>query len=107
MHITRVVGIFSPEHGGPCHSISNYCLGQVKQGHFVSLRVVEGYPHTSPAVRLGPPVDMFVGKVGFPSRLGVSRDLRKQLARDPSPDLYHLHGAWLRVLYYAAAEAKK
>lgn len=106
MHITRVVGIFSPEHGGPIHSIRNYCLGQVNQGHRVSLRVVEGYPHTSPAVRLGPPVDMFVGHVGFPSRLGVSPDLRKQLARDDSPDIYHLHGAWLRAMHYGAEEAR-
>src|SRR5437762_831186 len=107
MHIIRVMGTFSPEHGGPRHSITNYCMGEVERGHRVSLRVLEGFPNTSPAVRLPAPVDMFVGKVEFPPRLGASKELKQKLASDPTPDLYYLHGAWLRCLSYGASEARR
>ena len=107
LHITHVQGIFSPEHGGPCFSLANYCQGQVAAGHRVSVRVLEGYPHTSPALRLGPPVDMQVCRVERPPRLGASAALRGVLAADPTPDIYHLHGVWLRAMHYGAVEARR
>ena len=107
LHITHIQGIFSPEHGGPTYSLANYCLGQAALGHQVSLRVLEGYSHTSPAVRLPPPVDMAVEPVDRPARLGGSTALRRRLRADPTPDLYHLHGAWLRAMHYGAVEARR
>ncbi len=107
MHITHIQGIFSPEHGGPCFSLSNYCRGQVARGHQVSVRVLEGFPHTSPALRLAPPIDMQVSPVGNPSRLGVSPAMQRVLRADPSPDVYHLHGVWLRAMHYGAVEARR
>ena len=107
LDITHIQGIFSPEHGGPCFSLSNYCRGQVARGHHVRVRVLEGYPHTSPALRLDPPVDWRACRVDAPSRLGASRELRGLLARDPTPDLYHLHGVWLRAMHYGANEARR
>ena len=105
--ITHVQGIFSPEHGGPTQSLTNYCQGQVARGHQVSLRVLEGYPNTTPATRLDAPVDMVVSRVDFPSRLGRSAGLRRVLASDRTPDVYHLHGVWLRAMHYAAEEATR
>ena len=107
LRITHVQGIFAPEHGGPTHSLTNYCLGQVALGHQVALRVLDGYPHTSPAVRLRPPVDMAVDPVDRPARLGGSVALRRRLRADPTPDVYHLHGAWLRAMHYGATEARR
>ncbi len=107
LHITHVQGIFSPEHGGPCFSLANYCRGQVAAGHQVSVRVLEGYPHTSPALRLEPPVDLRVCRVERPPRLGASAALRRVLAADPTPDIYHLHGVWLRAMHYGAVEARR
>ncbi len=107
LRITHVQGIFSPEHGGPTHSLTNYCRAQVALGHHVALRALEGYPHTSPAVRLPPPVDMAVDPVDRPARLGGSAALRRRLRADPTPDVYHLHGAWLRAMHYGATEARR
>ena len=107
LRITHVQGIFSPEHGGPTYSLANYCRGQAARGHQVSVRVLEGYPHTSPAVRLAPPVVMSVDPVDRPARLGGSAALRRRLRADPTPDVYHLHGAWLRAMHYGAEEARR
>ncbi len=107
LRITHVQGIFSPEHGGPCFSLANYCRGQVARGHQVSLRVLEGYPGTSPALRLELPVDMQVRPVDPPTRLGASAGLKRLLAADPTPDIYHLHGVWLRAMHYGAVEARR
>ena len=105
--VTHVQGIFSPEHGGPCFSLANYCRGQVERGHQVSVRVLEGYPHTSPALRLAPPVDMAACRVDFPSKLGGSVELRRRLRHDETPDVYHLHGVWLLAMGYGAREARR
>jgi glycosyltransferase involved in cell wall biosynthesis len=107
LRITHVQGIFAPEHGGPTQSLTNYCQGQVERGQQVSLRVLEGYPHVSPARRLAPPIDEVVCPVDWPASLGSSRALRQVLRRDPTPDIYHLHGVWLRAMHYGAVEARK
>jgi len=107
MRITHVVGLFSPEHGGPANELPLHCRRQAAAGHAVSVRVLEGFPGTSPAIRLDPPIDWFAGRVAFPSRLGRSPGLRTRLRQDPSPDVYHLHGAWLRAMYYGAVEARR
>ena len=107
LHIAHVQGIFSPEHGGPTYSLANYCRGQVAAGLRVSVRVLEGYPHTTPALRLASPVDMAVCRVGFPSKLGASTELRRRLRQDPTPDIYHLHGVWLLAMHYGAQEARR
>ncbi len=107
MHIAHVQGIFSPEHGGPTQSLSNYCQGQVAAGHRVELWTLEGYPHTSPAVRLPPPVEMHVFPVAAPAKLGRSAPLRRQLTQAAPADVYHLHGAWLRALHYGAVQARR
>ena len=106
LRLTHVQGIFAPEHGGPTYSLANYCRGQVAAGHQVSVRVLEGYPHTSAALRLDPPVDMAVDRVDFPSKLGGSVALRRRLSQDPPPDIYHLHGVWLLAMHYGAQEAR-
>jgi glycosyltransferase involved in cell wall biosynthesis len=107
MRISHVQGVFSPEHGGPVYSLSSYCRGQARQGHQVSLWVLEGYPHTSPAVRLEAPVEMHVFKASLPFRFGRSSAMRRALAAAQSSDIYHLHGAWMRAPYYGAVEARK
>src|SRR5688572_2018802 len=106
MHISHVQGIFSPEHGGPCHSLSNYCRGQVQQGHRVTVWALEGFPNTSPAVRLEAPVEMNVCRVDFPAKLGRSGEMRRRMRTSEAPDIYHLHGTWLRAMHYGAAEAR-
>src|SRR5437870_3368349 len=106
LFISHIQGIFSPEHGGPALSLANYARGQASRGHQISVRVLEGYPHTSPAIRLEQPIENFVGKVSFPSRLGRSNGLKRQMAKDASPDIYHLHGTWLCAMRYAADEAR-
>ena len=105
MKIAHIQGIFSPEHGGPAQSLTNYCRGQVAAGHRVEVWTLEGYPHTSPAIRLPPPVETHVFAVEPPSRLGGSARMRKALERAEPADVYHLHGAWLRAMQYAAAAA--
>ena len=106
MRICHVQGIFSPEHGGPAQSLSNYCRSQTKAGHQVSAWVLDGFPNLSAALRLEPPVEMHVCRVDPPARLGGSSALRRQLREAESPDIYHLHGAWLRAMYYGAVEAR-
>ena len=73
----------------------------------MAIRVLDGFPKTSAAIRLKPPIDWYAGKVGFPSKLGRSRILKNRLRQDASPDVYHLHGTWFRAMYYAATEAKR
>ena len=73
----------------------------------MSLRVLEGFPNTSPALRLEPPVDVQVRRVDPPARLGASVELKQLLAADPTPDIYHLHGVWLRAMHYGAVEARR
>jgi glycosyltransferase involved in cell wall biosynthesis len=107
MKICHVQGIFSPEHGGPAKSLENYCQKQVESGHRVSVWTLEGFPNSSAAIRLPPPVEMHVGRVDPPARLGGSSALRRQLREAESPDIYHLHGAWLRAMYYGAIEARR
>ena len=107
MHIAHVQGTFSPEHGGPAYSLANYCRRQVGTGHRVSVWVLEGFPETSPAIRLEPPVEMHVFPVDQPARLGSSAEMRRQLHEAVSPDIYHLHGAWLRAMHYGAVEARR
>ena len=107
LRITHVQGIFSPEHGGGCFSLANCCRGQIDAGHQVSVRVLEGYPNTSGALQLAPPIDQQVRRVDWPSRLGASVGLRRLLRTDPTPDIYHLHGVWLRAMHYGAVEARR
>src|ERR1051325_2265409 len=107
MRILHIQGIFSPEHGGPAHSLANYCVGQARRGHEVSAWVLEGFRHTSSAIRLPPPVKTVVHRVGFPAALGRSAEMRRHLATLETPDVIHLHGAWLRAMHYGAAEARR
>jgi glycosyltransferase involved in cell wall biosynthesis len=107
VNIAHVQGIFSPEHGGPAQSLTNYCQKQSASGHRVTAWVLEGFPHTSAAIRLPPPVEMHVCRVDSPARLGGSSAMRRQLREAESPDIYHLHGAWLRAMYYGADEARR
>ncbi len=107
MFITHVQGIFSPEHGGPTHSLANYCEGQVRAGHRVSVWALEGFPHTSPAIRLPAPVESHVFCVDRPAALGRSRAMRVALEQSAAPDVFHLHGAWLRAMHYGAEKARR
>jgi glycosyltransferase involved in cell wall biosynthesis len=105
MNIAHIQGIFSPEHGGPAQSLTNYCRGQVAAGHRVSVWTLEGFPHTSAAIRLESPIEMHVCRVNQPVRLGCSTEMCRQLRAADVPDVYHLHGAWLRAMHYGAVEA--
>jgi len=105
MHIAHVQGTFSPEHGGPTKSLTNYCRSQVKAGHRVGVWALEGFPDTSPAVILERPIEMHVCRASLPTRLGRSPELCRQLAACDTPDLFHVHGVWLRALQYGADEA--
>jgi len=107
MHIAHIQGLFSPEHGGPTLSLRNYATEQARRKHRVTVRALTGFKHVSPAETLDAPIDFFVGRVSSPRRLGVSPELKRKLREDPTPDIYHLHGAWLRGVYYGAAEAKR
>src|ERR1035437_897257 len=107
MDIEHILGIFSPEHGGPSISIGNFVLGQAARGHKVRLRVLEGFHHTSPAVRLNSIIDQQVFPVARPSVSGRSPKLRAFLRNEPSPQVYHLHGTWLLANKYGADEARK
>lgn len=107
MHVAHIQGIFSPEHGGPAQSLANYCRSQTQAGHRVSAWVLEGFLGTSGALRLTPPVEMHICPVDSPARLGSSSALRQQLREAESPDIYHLHGAWLRAMHYGAMEAQR
>jgi glycosyltransferase involved in cell wall biosynthesis len=74
-------------------------------GHKVSVWTLEGFPETSPAIRLSPPVEMNVFQAEPPAKLGRSAEMSRQLRNSSSPDIYHLHGAWLRAMHYGAGEA--
>ena len=107
MKIFHVQGIFSPEHGGPTQSLANYCRGQAAAGHQVEVWTLEGFPHTSPAIRLPAPVAMHVFPLQPPARLGCSSALRRALEQSDPPDVYHLHGAWLRAMACGANAARR
>lgn len=107
MKIAHVQSLFSPEHGGPTHSLRNYCLGAVERGHDVYLYVLEGHTGASPAVRLNRPIKQTVCKVVWPRKLGRSPELKEKLRKADKPDIYHLHGAWHRSIWYAYKEAKR
>jgi len=107
MNIEHILAIFSPEHGGPTISICKSVLGQATRGHKVGLRVLEGYPHTSPAMRLNSVVDQQIFPVAIPIVSCRSPKLKAFLKREPSPDLYHLHGTWPLPSKYGADEARK
>jgi glycosyltransferase involved in cell wall biosynthesis len=107
VNIAHIQGIFSPEHGGPTQSLTNYCRNQAAAGHRVSVWALEGFPNTSPAVRFELPIEMNVFPLGWPGVLGRSRSMRKHLAAAETPDIYHLHGTWLRAMHYGAVEARR
>jgi glycosyltransferase involved in cell wall biosynthesis len=107
VNIAHIQGIFSPEHGGPAKSLTNYCQSQALSGHRVSVWALEGFQNTSPAIRLPPPIEMHVCRVSPPARLGRSTAMRRQLRIAEAPDIYHLHGAWLRAMHYGAVEAMR
>src|SRR6266581_7653471 len=107
MQIAHIQGIFSPEHGGPTQSLANYARGQISHGHRVSVWTLEGFPGMSPAMRLEPPIEMQIFPVGTPARFGCSAAMQRQLRAADSPEVYHLHGAWLRAMYYGAMEAMR
>lgn len=105
--ICHVIGIFSPEHGGPAVSCRNYVMAQAERGFSVSLYTVEGYRHTSPAFRMAAPVRQRIGRVAWPEKLGASRALRQQITAASTVDIFHLHGIWLRAMYYGYEKAKR
>ncbi len=105
MNINHIQGIFSPEHGGPTQSLSNYARFQAADGHRVQIWALEGFPNISPAMRLDPPIEMMIFQVEKPARLGGSAEMMRRLRSAESPDVYHLHGAWLRAMHYGASEA--
>ena len=107
MKIEHILGIFSPEHGGPTIGIGNYVRGQAAHGHQIKLRVLEGFPNTSPAVRLNSVVDQQIFPVAMPAVSCRSPKLKAFLKREPSPDLYHLHGTWPLPSKYGADEARR
>ena len=107
MDIAHIIGFFSPEHGGPPVSLRNYAMGQQTRGHAIRLYTLEGFRHTSPAFRLPAPIRQVVAKVPQPERLGASKELRAAILADPPADIYHLHGIWMRPMYYASEKAKQ
>lgn len=107
MNICHVIGLFSPEHGGPVVSCRNYALGQTRAGHEVRLYCLEGYPGLSPAVSVGGAVAQEVEPVAWPARIGRSGALRKRILAGRPADIYHLHGVWLRAMYYGYERANK
>lgn len=107
MIVTHVIGIFSPEHGGPVVSLENCARAQVAAGWDVRIRTLEGYPGVGRAVRLTAPIDQRVFPIGWPAKLGRSRPLAAFLQRESDADVYHLHGAWLRAMFYGYQEAAR
>ena len=97
----------SPEHGGPTKSLSNYCQSQASAGHRVSIWTLEGYPNTSPAIRLEAPISNHVFRTQQPLQLGRSPDLRRGLHEAEPTDIFHLHGAWSLAMVYGAKEANR
>src|ERR1039458_7249224 len=107
MRVCHIQGLFSPEHGGPTHSLLNYCVGQTQAGHDVSAWVLEGLPHSSAAQTMPASIETHVFQAGWPGVLGRSRSMRKHLAAAETPDIFHLHGTWLRAMHYGAVEARR
>jgi len=106
LSIAHVIGIFSPEHGGPVVSCKNYAIGQAGRGHRVTVYALEGYPGCSPAMSLPMPVGRQVGLVDWPPKIGASRCLKNKLAAAAAYDIYHLHGIWLRAMLYGYQAAR-
>ena len=50
---------------------------------------------------------MHVFRPSPPTQLGRSSSLRRGLEQAENPDIYHLHGTWLRAMYYGAVQARK
>jgi glycosyltransferase involved in cell wall biosynthesis len=107
LFVMHVQGIFSPEHGGPAYSLANFCVEQARLGCRVSVRVLEGFPETSPARRLPEPIDQQTFRVMVPQRLGFSPELTRSMANDISADIYHLHGSWHMAMLIGAREARR
>jgi glycosyltransferase involved in cell wall biosynthesis len=107
MRIHHIQGLFAPEHGGPTYALRNYCLGQAGLGHEVSAWVLRGMPNTSGVQPMPAPIITHVFPAGVPGVLGRSGTLRRHLADSQTPDIYHLHGTWLRAMYYGALEARR
>ena len=107
MRVYHIQGLFSPEHGGPTHSLLNYCVGQAQAGHNVSTWVLEGLPNSSAAQIMPAPIETHVFQAGWPGVLGRSRSMRKHLAAAETPDIFHLHGTWLRAMHYGTVEARR
>jgi len=84
----------------------NYAMEQARRGHDVRVYTIEGYPNTSPAVRLAPPVRQIVSPLAWPAALGRSPVLRAALRAAPAADVYHLHGIWLRAMFYGWEKAR-
>lgn len=105
MKICHIIGIFSPEHGGPVVSCRNYCMAQLERGLDVSLFTLEGYRKTSPAVRLPAGISQRIERVDQPEKLGSSTRLRKAIFSNKAYDVYHLHGIWLKSMYYGYQHA--
>jgi glycosyltransferase involved in cell wall biosynthesis len=106
MRIHHIQGLFATEHGGPTHSLRNYCLGQARLGHEVSAWVLKGMPNTSSVRPMPQPIATHIFQTELPSILGRSGALRRHIASSQTPDIYHLHGTWLRAMYYGAVEAR-
>ena len=66
--------------GGPVVSMRNYAMEQARRGHDVRVYTIEGYPNTSPAVRLAPPVRQIVSPLAWPAALGSQAARRTDMA---------------------------
>lgn len=106
MKIVQVQGIFSPEHGGPTHSLRNYCVSLAKRNHEVTALVLDGWPNMSPVDAMPAPVKTISCRVQKPYALGASAEMKGRLSKLEAVDLFHLHGAWLRAMHYGAVEAR-
>lgn len=108
MLIEHIQSIFSPEHGGPMVSLKNFALGQAEHGVAVRVRCLEGFRHTSPALRLADTrIDQKIFSVDFPRVSGRSPGLKRFLRAESSPDVYHLHGVWTFGQRYGMQEAQR
>jgi len=107
MIVEHIQGIFSPEHGGPMISLRNFAQGQSRKGLTVRVRVLEGFPDCSPALRLRAEIDQKIFQVGFPRVAGRSAALKRFLGTEEKPDIFHIHGAWHLAQKYGADEARR
>jgi glycosyltransferase involved in cell wall biosynthesis len=88
-------------------SLKNYAHGQALRGHAVRVYTLDGYHNTSPACQLAPAVRRTAAQVSSPQKLGASGALRKAIFNDEPAHVYHLHGIWLRAMFYGAEKAKQ